>query len=80
HYNDDHQQATPSNQFSGDLVAELMRELKEIRSEIAELKLEARFTPVRATSTSPRSALVDDSKETLYSSPSFPKLRLQSDM
>ncbi|CAF3416862.1 unnamed protein product [Rotaria socialis] len=80
HYNDDHQRTAPSHQFSRDLVAELMRELKEIRSEIAELKLEARFTPVRATSTSPFSAFADDSKETLYSPPSFSKVRLQSDM
>ncbi|CAF1617731.1 unnamed protein product [Adineta ricciae] len=39
--------------LSGEHVAELMRELKELRNEIASLKLEARFTPVRSTSTSP---------------------------
>lgn len=67
-------------QLSDDLVAELMRELKEIRSEIAELKLEARQTPVRAASTSPFLALSDDSKDISRSSPSIPKVRSLSDI
>ncbi|CAF0909907.1 unnamed protein product [Rotaria sordida] len=68
-----------NNNISGDLVAVLIRELKELRTEIAELKFEARYTPVHTTMASPP-FIFDGIKESLNSSPSFVKLRLHSDI
>ena len=53
HEDDDDRMTSASARFSIDYVAELVHELKELRNEIASLKLESRTTPVRSTSTSP---------------------------
>jgi hypothetical protein len=51
---DDDDKITPmSRYFPSDYVADLLHELKELRNEIAALKLDARFTPVHSTSESP---------------------------
>ena len=50
---DEDRMKNTSPRFSLDYVAELVHELKELRNEIASLKLESRTTPVRSTSTSP---------------------------
>ena len=44
-------------------VAELVHELKELRNEIATLKLEGTFTPVSAASASPLLSFVENKKE-----------------
>ena len=54
HY-DDERMTNMSTPLSTDCVAELVKELKELRQEIAMLKLEHRATPVRSISTSPLS-------------------------
>ena len=52
-HNDDDRMTAISTPLSTDCVAELVKELKELRQEIAMLKLEHRVTPVRSISTSP---------------------------
>ncbi|CAM4740881.1 unnamed protein product [Rotaria magnacalcarata] len=52
--NDDDKMTTTNNNLSTEQVAELMRELKQLRNEIASLKLEKRIlTSTRSMSTSP---------------------------
>ena len=52
--NDEDEKLTSvSNYLPGEYVTQLLRELKELRNEIAALKLDTRFTPVRSSSTSP---------------------------
>ncbi len=63
--------------LSGEHVAELMRELKELRNEIASLKLESRFTPVRSTSTSPMNLIPENKIHATSMSTSLPTLTSQ---
>ena len=49
---------------SAEYVADLVRELKELRQEIAALKMESRVTPVRSTSTSPIQFFENNSNKT----------------
>jgi hypothetical protein len=59
---DDDKITTISHQLTGEYVTELMRELKELRNEIATLKIDKRIpTSMRTTSTSP---LPIDSRDT----------------
>ena len=83
--NDDMMIVTNTN-FSSEQVADLMRELKELRNEIASLKLERRTPPVtRSMSTSPLVFEPDNSKESIdssitTSSPSFRDITFQSEV
>jgi hypothetical protein len=83
---DDDKMITISNNLSVDQVVELMRELKELRNEIASLKLAKKFSPVtRSMSTSPLAASTEYTKKnhdssTTTSSPSFPDATSQSEM
>ena len=53
-HDDDEKMTTLSTQLSGESVTELMRELKELRHEIAALKIDKRMPPTtRSMSTSP---------------------------
>jgi hypothetical protein len=86
-HDDDDKMTIISNNLSGEHVAELMRELKELRNEIAALKLEKRITPVtRSMSTSPLAVYPDkskhnrDSSTTASSSPSFVDVTSQSEV
>lgn len=63
--------------LSGEHVAELMRELKELRNEIASLRLESRFTPVRSTSTSPMNLIPENKMHATSMSTSLPTLTSQ---
>jgi hypothetical protein len=76
---DDDKMTTASNYLPGEYVAELMHELKELRNEIAALKLDTRFTPVRSTSTSPLVASQDNSYKRMYSSSSEIDAETQTD-
>jgi hypothetical protein len=72
--------------LSGEHVAELMRELKELRNEIASLKLENRVSQdTRSMSTSPLAVQHEHSKKTIdtsttTSSSSFPDVTSQSEV
>jgi hypothetical protein len=82
---DDDKMTTISNNLSVDQVVELMRELKELRNEIASLKLAKKIAPVtRSMSTSPltvQSKQIHDLSTTpTTSSPSFPDITSQSEM
>ncbi|CAF1072350.1 unnamed protein product [Adineta steineri] len=77
-YEGDNKITSISVHLSGEHVAELMRELKELRNEIASLKLEARFTPVRSTSTSPMTLCPENTLHSTNLSTSLPALTSQS--
>ena len=83
---DEDKMTTISNNLSGDQIAELMRELKELRNEIASLKLEKRIShDTRSMSTSPLAGKVDRPKTVLdttttTSSSSFPDITSQSEV
>jgi hypothetical protein len=64
----DEKTTTVNNHLSGEHMIDLMRELKELRNEIAALKLEARFTPVRSTSTSPLPQFAENTRQRMNSS------------
>lgn len=74
----DNKMTSISVHLSGEHVAELMRELKELRNEIASLKLEARFTPVRSTSTSPMTVCPENNLNAGSLSTSMPTLAAQA--
>ena len=66
---EDDKMTTVSNNLSADYVADLLRELKDLRNEIAELKLEKRITPEkRSMSTSPLAIQSETHKQTRDSS------------
>ncbi|UJR15375.1 hypothetical protein I4U23_002323 [Adineta vaga] len=77
-YDADDKVTSISVHLSGEHVAELMRELKELRNEIASLKLEARFTPVRSTSTSPMTLCPENALNNNSLSTSLPALVSQT--
>jgi len=83
---EDDKMAMISNNLSGDQIAELMRELKELRNEIASLKLENRVSQdTRSMSTSPLAVQHEHSKKTIdtsttTSSSSFPDVTSQSEV
>jgi hypothetical protein len=76
---DDEKMTTTSNYLPTGYFIELVRELKELRNEIAALKLEARITPVRSTSTSPLVVNEVHSKERMNSSQSEMDAQTQTD-
>ena len=71
HVADDDQATTLSNHLSNEYVVELVRELRELRNEIATLKLDARFTPVRSVTTSPLNVPSENSPPKMDVSPSL---------
>ena len=83
---DDDRLTTVSNNLSIDQVAELMRELKELRNEIATLKLGKKTsTSTRSMSTSPLSVSPENLRRTTDSSasatsPSFQEATSQSEI
>lgn len=83
---DDDKLTTVSNNLSIDQVAELMRELKELRNEIATLKLGKKYTPsTRSMSTSPLSVSPENLRRNNDSSvsttsPSFQEATSQSEI
>ncbi len=82
---DDDKMTTISNNLSAEQVYELMRELKELRNEIASLKLAKKISPVtRSMSTSPLAVqskkILDSSTTPTTSSPSFPDVTSQSEI
>ncbi len=79
HMDDDEKMTTTSNYLPTGYFIELVRELKELRNEIAALKLEARITPVRSTSTSPLVVNEVHSKERMNSSQSEMDAQTQTD-
>lgn len=86
HVDDDDKMTTVSNNFSSEQITELMRELKELRNEIAALKLDKRIPPMtRSMSTSPLAVDDENSKQTtqsstVTSSSSFPDTTSQSEV
>ncbi len=79
--NDDDDKITSvSSNFPNESVAELLRELKELRSEIAALKINTRFTPTRSISTSPLFDSSENTKHRMYSSPSEIDAETQTDL
>jgi hypothetical protein len=76
---DDEKITTVSNHLPNDYVIELVREVKELRNEIAALKLDSRITPVRSTSTSPLVFDETDLKEKRTSSQSEIDAETQTD-
>ena len=68
---DDDQATVLGNHLSNEYVVELVRELRELRNEIATLKLDARFTPVRSVTTSPLNIPSENSQPKMDLSPSL---------
>lgn len=72
---------TISSQIANEYVTELLRELKELRNEIAALKLETRFSAaVRSSSTSPIAQLKQNSKTKVDLKPLESDAETQTDL
>jgi len=78
--NDDDKMTSVSSNFPNESLAELLRELKELRSEIAALKIDTRFTPIRSISTSPLFGSSEDINHRMDSSPSDIDAETQTDL
>ena len=82
----DDKMTTVSTQLPGESVSVLMRELKELRNEIAALKVDKRMSPsTRSMSTSPMGMYQKESKKmmdssTITSSPTFVDTASQSEV
>jgi hypothetical protein len=79
HEDDDDRMTTSSAPLSMEYVVDLVRELKELRHEIASLKLERRSTPVRSISTSPLH-IFNEHKRSLIDRPSSTSLAIQNEI